>query len=216
MHLMDLNLWPRIHCCCTFSLLYLTSYLGLGSWSWFFSGSPPEAGATDESLQRRLEDLDRSFVFPQSALGVQLSTARAGLSYCPEARAFLQAEQPISGGQYKPSRDTKYQVFRDLRGRGFYLTSAGKFGGDFLVYPGESVATGPSFTPNSQCPFSRSRRLLCLSCPQVTLCVSTPTSSPCAWRRTRPFACWTSWRWLGSVLTSRRRCCSARQRQVGQ
>ena len=31
----------------------------------------------------------------------------------------------------------RYQVFRDLRGRGFYLTSAGKFGGDFLVYPGQ-------------------------------------------------------------------------------
>lgn len=103
------------------------------------TGSPPGAGATDESLQRRLEDLDRSFVFPQSALGVQLSTARAGLSYCPEARAFLQAEQPIRGGQHKPSRDTKYQVFRDLRGRGFYLTSAGKFGGDFLVYPGDPL-----------------------------------------------------------------------------
>lgn len=98
----------------------------------------------DESLQRRLEDLDRSFVFPRSALGVQLSTARAGLSYCPEARAFLQAERPIRGGHHGPSRDTKYQVFRDLRGRGFYLTSAGKFGGDFLVYPGEGVAIGPS------------------------------------------------------------------------
>lgn len=37
-----------------------------------------------------------------------------------------------------PSCDTRYQVFRDLRGRGFYLTSAGKFGGDFLVYPGQN------------------------------------------------------------------------------
>lgn len=101
----------------------------------------------DESLQRRLEDLDRSFVFPRSALGVQLSTARAGLSYCPEARALLQAEQPIRGEQNGLSRDTKYQVFRDLRGRGFYLTSAGKFGGDFLVYPGERVVTGPSLHP---------------------------------------------------------------------
>lgn len=125
-----------------FSLLFLT-YLCL--WPWSLSGSPPEA--MDESLQRRLEDLDRSFVFPRSALGVQLSTARAGLSYCPEARAFLQAEQPIRGGQNGLSRDTKYQVFRDLRGRGFYLTSAGKFGGDFLVYPGERVVTGPSLHP---------------------------------------------------------------------
>lgn len=119
----------------------------------------------DESLQRRLEDLDRSFVFPHSALGVQLSTARAGLSYCPEARTFLQAEQPIRGGQQGPSRDTKYQVFRDLRGRGFYLTSAGKFGGDFLVYPGEGVGTAPRLTPISQHLFTRSRFPLCLSSP---------------------------------------------------
>lgn len=89
----------------------------------------------DESLQRRLEDLDHSFVFPRSALAVQLSTARAGLSYCPEARDFLRANWPIRG-QNGRSCDTRFQVFRDLRGRGFFLTSAGKFGGDFLVYPG--------------------------------------------------------------------------------
>lgn len=103
------------------------------------SGSPPEAGDIDESLQRRLDDLECSFVFPHSALVVQLSTARAGLGYCPEARAFLQAEQPIRGGHNELSRDTKYQVFRDLRAQGFYMTSAGKFGGDFLVYPGDPL-----------------------------------------------------------------------------
>lgn len=79
--------------------------------------------------------LDHNFTFPRSALVVQLSTARAGLTYCPEARAFLQADWPIRG-QDSLRRDARYQVFRDLRGRGFYLTSAGKFGGDFLVYPG--------------------------------------------------------------------------------
>lgn len=129
-----------MHCCCA-SLLFLTFSLSRRP---SLSGSPPEAGAVNESLQRRLEDLEHSFVFPHSALGVQLSTARAGLSYCPETRAFLQAECPIRGGQHGPSRDTKYQVFRDLRGRGFYLTSAGKFGGDFLVYPGEGVTTDHS------------------------------------------------------------------------
>lgn len=157
----------------------------------------------DESLQRRLEDLDRSFVFPRSALGVQLSTARAGLSYCPEARALLQAEQPIRGEQNGLSRDTKYQVFRDLRGRGFYLTSAGKFGGDFLVYPGERVVTGPSLHPYWSVSIQKNTLPLSLSLSrrQVTLCASTPTSSPCAWRRTRPWACWTSWLWPGWVPT---------------
>lgn len=106
--------------------------------------SVSEAGATDEALEGRLDALDRSFIFPRSALAVQLSTARAGLSYCPEARAFLQADWPIRG-QNGQGCDTRYQVFRDLRGRGFYLTSAGKFGGDFLVYPGQCADTSLLF-----------------------------------------------------------------------
>uniref|UniRef100_A0A3B3VTL6 tRNA-splicing endonuclease subunit Sen34 n=1 Tax=Poecilia latipinna TaxID=48699 RepID=A0A3B3VTL6_9TELE len=89
-------------------------------------------------LQRRLLDLEQNFSFPRSALAVQLSTARAGLSHCPEARAFLEADWPIRA-QHCPRREARFQVFRDLRGRGFFLTSAGKFGGDFLVYPGDPL-----------------------------------------------------------------------------
>uniref|UniRef100_A0A3Q1HH14 tRNA-splicing endonuclease subunit Sen34 n=1 Tax=Acanthochromis polyacanthus TaxID=80966 RepID=A0A3Q1HH14_9TELE len=92
----------------------------------------------ESALRRRLEALDHSFTFPQSAMAVQLSTARAGLSYCPEARAHLQANWPIRE-QNSPRSDARCQVFRDLRGRGFFLTSAGKFGGDFLVYPGDPL-----------------------------------------------------------------------------
>ncbi|XP_071352872.1 tRNA-splicing endonuclease subunit Sen34 isoform X2 [Trachinotus anak] len=99
------------------------------------TGTDVGHGNTDETLRGRLEALDRSFTFPRSALAVQLSTVRAGLTYCPEARAFLQADWPIRE-QDNPCGDVRYQVFRDLRERGFYLTSAGKFGGDFLVYPG--------------------------------------------------------------------------------
>ncbi|KAM9359686.1 tRNA-splicing endonuclease subunit Sen34 [Symphorus nematophorus] len=102
------------------------------------TGSGSGAALADEALCGRLEDLDRSFTFPHSALAVQLSTARAGLTHCPEARAFLQANQPIRG-QDGPRCAARYQVFRDLRRRGFYLTSAGKFGGDFLVYPGDPL-----------------------------------------------------------------------------
>ncbi|KAM6933385.1 tRNA-splicing endonuclease subunit Sen34 [Xenentodon cancila] len=91
-----------------------------------------------ESLKGRLETLDQNFSFPTSALAVQLSTARAGLCYCSEARAFLRADQPFKV-QDDPHHDSRYQVFRDLRGRGFFLTSAGKFGGDFLVYPGDPL-----------------------------------------------------------------------------
>ncbi|XP_023207747.1 tRNA-splicing endonuclease subunit Sen34 [Xiphophorus maculatus] len=99
------------------------------------SGSDP---ASDEALQHRLLDLEQNFSFPRSALAVQLSTARAGLSHCPEARAFLEADWPIRA-QRCPRREARFQVFRDLRGRGFFLTSAGKFGGDFLVYPGDPL-----------------------------------------------------------------------------
>lgn len=99
------------------------------------SGAESVSGSSEEALQGRLEALDQSFNFPRSALMVQLSTARAGLAYCSEDRAFLQANWPIKA-QDNPRCHTRYQVFKDLRGRGFYLTSAGKFGGDFLVYPG--------------------------------------------------------------------------------
>ncbi|XP_054884398.1 tRNA-splicing endonuclease subunit Sen34 isoform X2 [Poeciliopsis prolifica] len=99
------------------------------------SGSDP---GSDEALQRRLLDLEQNFSFPRSALAVQLSTARAGLSHCPEARAFLEADWPIRA-QRSPRGEARFQVFRDLRGRGFFLTSAGKFGGDFLVYPGDPL-----------------------------------------------------------------------------
>ncbi|XP_035477883.1 tRNA-splicing endonuclease subunit Sen34 isoform X1 [Scophthalmus maximus] len=104
------------------------------------SQTVPDSGprTPDEALRGRLEALDRSFTFPRSALAVQLSTVRAGLSHFPEDRALLRADWPIRA-QDDPRRDVRYQVFRDLRGRGFYLTSAGKFGGDFLVYPGDPL-----------------------------------------------------------------------------
>lgn len=104
----------------------------------------PECGAgtgrnlQEQALQDRLEALDLTFTFPRSALAVQISTARAGLSHCPEARAFLQAEGPMRE-QLQPQQEARYRVFSDLRGRGFYMTSAGKFGGDFLVYPGDPL-----------------------------------------------------------------------------
>ncbi|XP_060903355.1 tRNA-splicing endonuclease subunit Sen34 [Labrus mixtus] len=102
------------------------------------SSHTSESGSVDEAQRQRLDALDQSFTFPRSALAVQLSTARAGLTHCPESRAFLQADWPIRA-QAGPHCQARYQVFRDLRGRGFYLTSAGKFGGDFLVYPGDPL-----------------------------------------------------------------------------
>ncbi|XP_008313723.1 tRNA-splicing endonuclease subunit Sen34 [Cynoglossus semilaevis] len=94
--------------------------------------------SSEDAWKHRLETLDQNFSFPQSAMAVQLSTARAGLTYYPQDRAFLQADWPTRQRD-GPRCDARYRVFRDLKGRGFYLTSAGKFGGDFLVYPGDPL-----------------------------------------------------------------------------
>ncbi|KAM4627942.1 tRNA-splicing endonuclease subunit Sen34 [Polymixia lowei] len=93
---------------------------------------------TDQALRDRLEALDHSFTFPRSAMAVQLSTARAGLAHGPEERSFLKASWPTRPQENQRS-ESHFRVFRDLRQRGFYLTSAGKFGGDYLVYPGDPL-----------------------------------------------------------------------------
>ncbi|CAL8352312.1 unnamed protein product [Lota lota] len=93
---------------------------------------------TDRGVSGHLEVLDQSFIFPRSAVAVQLSTARAGLSHCSDERTLLSSAQPGSSLR-DPRSESRFQVFRDLRQRGYYITSAGKFGGDFLVYPGDPL-----------------------------------------------------------------------------
>ncbi|XP_056138907.1 tRNA-splicing endonuclease subunit Sen34 [Lampris incognitus] len=90
-----------------------------------------------EALTERLEVLDRTFSFPRSAMAVQLNTARARLSYCPEEKAFLKTGGPQENQNQRA--EVRFSVFRDLRRRGFHMTSAGKFGGDFLVYSGDPL-----------------------------------------------------------------------------
>ncbi|XP_051933512.1 tRNA-splicing endonuclease subunit Sen34 [Hippocampus zosterae] len=95
------------------------------------SSRPGSEVDCEEDKRRHLETLERHFSFKRSALMVQLNTARVG-------PAHLSAG-PASCAIRTPAADAKYQVFLDLRRRGFYLTSAGKFGGDFLVYPGDPL-----------------------------------------------------------------------------
>lgn len=143
--------------------------------------------ASERVVQERLHAAEQNFLFPPSALAVQLSTARVGLTHCAESRAFLQADWPVR--EHTSRSRTRYQVFRDLRRRGFYLTSAGKFGGDFLVYPGEQTKV-----INPLPCVDRMKRVTFVR--QVTLCVSTPTSSPSVCQQTSPSVCWTSSPWL--------------------
>lgn len=91
---------------------------------------------SDVSIRDRLDALEQGFSFPRSAMAVQLCTARAGLQYGPEEGGFLAARWPLPQDE---KSETRLHVFRDLRRRGFFLTSAGKFGGDYLVYPGDPL-----------------------------------------------------------------------------
>lgn len=100
----------------------------------FFKDHKGNEGA-EQAVRERLESLEKSFSFPRSAMAVQLCTARAGFSHCPEEHAFLAADWPMPRDKHS---ETRFQVYKDLRRKGFYLTAAGKFGGDYLVYPGET------------------------------------------------------------------------------
>ncbi|KAJ0064031.1 hypothetical protein NL108_016729 [Boleophthalmus pectinirostris] len=77
-----------------------------------------------------------SFVFPRSALAVQLSTCRQGLPL-PPVRRRRGSSEPT--GERRRGGEGRGRVFADLRRRGFYLTAGGKFGVDFLVYPGDAL-----------------------------------------------------------------------------
>ncbi|XP_053479520.1 tRNA-splicing endonuclease subunit Sen34 [Ictalurus furcatus] len=88
------------------------------------------------AVRERLESLEKSFSFPRSAMAIQLYTARAGFSHCPEEHAFLAADWPMPRDERS---ETRFRVYKDLRSKGFYLTAAGKFGGDYLVYPGDPL-----------------------------------------------------------------------------
>lgn len=76
-------------------------------------------------------------------MAIQLYTARAGFSHCPEEHAFLAADWPMPRDERS---ETRFRVYKDLRSKGFYLTTAGKFGGDYLVYPGEIIMDEYIFT----------------------------------------------------------------------
>lgn len=74
---------------------------------------------------------------PRSALLVQLATARPRpIKARPLDWRVQSKDWPHAG---RPAHELRYSIYRDLWERGFFLSAAGKFGGDFLVYPGEFV-----------------------------------------------------------------------------
>nr|XP_020859359.1 LOW QUALITY PROTEIN: tRNA-splicing endonuclease subunit Sen34 [Phascolarctos cinereus] len=75
--------------------------------------------------------------FPETAMLVQLPTARPRPAWArPLDWHHPSPDWPHAGN---PSHELRYQVYKDLWERGYFLTSGGKFGGDFLVYPGDPL-----------------------------------------------------------------------------
>ncbi|XP_014441867.1 tRNA-splicing endonuclease subunit Sen34 [Tupaia chinensis] len=74
---------------------------------------------------------------PRSALLVQLATARPRPAKARPLDWRVQSKDWPHAG--RPAHELRYSVYRDLWERGFFLSAAGKFGGDFLVYPGDPL-----------------------------------------------------------------------------
>uniref|UniRef100_K9IJ42 tRNA-splicing endonuclease subunit Sen34 n=1 Tax=Desmodus rotundus TaxID=9430 RepID=K9IJ42_DESRO len=74
---------------------------------------------------------------PRSAMLVQLATARPRpIKARPLDWRVQSKDWPHAG---RPAHELRYSIYRDLWERGFFLSAAGKFGGDFLVYPGDPL-----------------------------------------------------------------------------
>ncbi|XP_056398055.1 tRNA-splicing endonuclease subunit Sen34 isoform X2 [Hyla sarda] len=86
---------------------------------------------------KELLNLEKTFHFPKNATMVQIPTAQ--LHTDNEEMVDIQeasSEWPYTG---QKKHEDRYKVFRDLWQKGYYLTSGGKFGGDFLAYPGDPM-----------------------------------------------------------------------------
>nr|XP_033817096.1 tRNA-splicing endonuclease subunit Sen34 [Geotrypetes seraphini]XP_033817097.1 tRNA-splicing endonuclease subunit Sen34 [Geotrypetes seraphini]XP_033817098.1 tRNA-splicing endonuclease subunit Sen34 [Geotrypetes seraphini] len=91
----------------------------------------------DPNQPANREDVKENFHFPQEAMMVQLPTARPAHSLTEVVDWQHPSPDWPHAGQLV--HEIRYQVFRDLWEKGFFLTSGGKFGGDFLVYPGDPM-----------------------------------------------------------------------------
>ncbi|KAM6154595.1 tRNA-splicing endonuclease subunit Sen34 [Erethizon dorsatum] len=80
---------------------------------------------------------DGAAPLPRSALLVQLATARPRPVKARPLDWRVQSEDWPHAG--RPAHELRYSIYRDLWERGFFLSAAGKFGGDFLVYPGDPL-----------------------------------------------------------------------------
>ncbi|XP_014468874.1 PREDICTED: tRNA-splicing endonuclease subunit Sen34 [Dinoponera quadriceps] len=52
---------------------------------------------------------------------------------------------------FTSDQQVKYKVYKDLWERGYYITNGDKFGGDFLIYPGDPIMFHSQFIIQCQC-----------------------------------------------------------------
>ncbi|XP_072281870.1 tRNA-splicing endonuclease subunit Sen34 [Pyxicephalus adspersus] len=84
-----------------------------------------------------LQKLEETFHFPEEAMMVQIPTARTSIDNIKEVDLCKASpDWPYTG---EKKHELRFRVFRDLWKKGYYLTSGSKFGGDFLVYPGDPM-----------------------------------------------------------------------------
>ncbi|XP_072463585.1 tRNA-splicing endonuclease subunit Sen34 isoform X4 [Notamacropus eugenii] len=90
------------------------------------SGFREQRALACEARRRRLQDLAQ-----------HIAAGRAQKQRGPrEAEQGEEGDWPHAGN---PAHELRYRVYKDLWERGYFLTSGGKFGGDFLVYPGDPL-----------------------------------------------------------------------------
>ncbi|XP_066484282.1 tRNA-splicing endonuclease subunit Sen34 [Tiliqua scincoides] len=82
-------------------------------------------------------DLESNVVFPRESMMVQLATERKH----PGQEEVVNWHVPSPDWPYTGQQDheIRYSVFTSLWEQGYYVTSGSKFGGDFLVYPGDPM-----------------------------------------------------------------------------
>ncbi|XP_063157291.1 tRNA-splicing endonuclease subunit Sen34 [Candoia aspera] len=77
------------------------------------------------------------FVLPQESMMIQLPTERSEITQEEEVDWHVAAQLwPYAGQEH---HEMRYCIFRDLWERGYYVTTGSKFGGDFLIYPGDPM-----------------------------------------------------------------------------
>ncbi|XP_007432205.1 tRNA-splicing endonuclease subunit Sen34 [Python bivittatus] len=78
-----------------------------------------------------------SFVLPRESMMIQLPTEQTQRTEEEEVNWHVASQLWPYAGQ--ENHEMRYCIFRDLWERGYYVTTGSKFGGDFLIYPGDPM-----------------------------------------------------------------------------